>query len=440
MRLLISAYACAPNRGSEHAVGWNWATEAYRLGHEVCVLASPAHRGAIDAACTADPALQGIHWVFPEVRAWPLQPAIEPRWERTYNLLWQRAALHHARALHAEMRFDAVHHLTWGGIRAPTFLGALGVPLIVGPIGGGETSPPALRDQFGLKARLAEKVRDLSNATITINPVVRHGLASAAVIFVKTAETNQLLTRAMRRRSATFLELGVRGAEIGKPRRAQPGPPRLLYAGRLLYWKGVHIAIQSLADLVHRMPDARLTIVGMGPEEQQLRADAEAYRLEANIDFIPWLPQAQLFDLYSTHNLLIFPSLHDSSGNVVLEALSRGLPVICLDLGGPRYIVTPKSGIIVSTVGRNTRQVAAAIADEVVQAFVSPTRLSDLSAGAIARARQFVLHDRVAELYDSARAFINPSNETVDIREGDRSWRHLTLQAPPAHQDVSTGR
>src|SRR5580700_9608275 len=138
MKLLISAYACAPNQGSEHAVGWNWTTEAHRLGHEVWVLASAAHRQAVEAACKTDPTLHGIHWAFPEIRSWPLHPGIEPKWERTYNFLWQREALRRARELNRRVAFDAVHHLTWGGVRAMTFLGSLGPPLIVGPLGGGE--------------------------------------------------------------------------------------------------------------------------------------------------------------------------------------------------------------------------------------------------------------------------------------------------------------
>ena len=93
MKLLISAYACAPNRGSEHSCGWNWTSEVTRLGHEATVLASPAHRTAILAATQQDPALQRIRWLFPEVASWPLQQGKEPGWERTYNLLWQREAL-----------------------------------------------------------------------------------------------------------------------------------------------------------------------------------------------------------------------------------------------------------------------------------------------------------------------------------------------------------
>lgn len=400
MKLLISAYACAPDRGSEHAVGWNWTTEAHKLGHEVWALASPAHREAINAACVADPKLAGINWIFPKIGFWPLRPAVEPRWERTYNLLWQVAALRHARELQKQVGFDAIHHVTWGGVRAPTFLGSLGPPLIVGPIGGGETSPPLLRDGFSLRAKVTEKVRDLSNATITLNPVVRGGLAKAAVIVVRTPDTRQLLTAAMRKKTTGFIEIGLQAEQIGKPRPRRTTPPRLLFAGRLLYWKGAHIAIRAFARLQRDMPDARLTVVGQGPERARLLADAAHYAIGDKVDFVSWVPQQELFRLYDSHDLFVFPSLHDSGGTVVLEALSRGLPVMCLDLGGPRLIVTSDSGIIVPTGGRNTDEVSASMAAEMKELFGSPDRIVALSAGAVARAHEFVVSDRVAELYD----------------------------------------
>jgi glycosyltransferase involved in cell wall biosynthesis len=404
-KLLISAYACAPNHGSEHGVGWNWTTEAHRLGHTVCALASPNHRDSISKACAEDPNLAGINWIFPEVHGWPLKQAVEPQWERTYNFLWQIAAVRAARDWHARVGFDAIHHLTWGGVRAPTFLGKLGIPLIVGPLGGGETSPWSLRDEFRVRAKLTEAIRDLSNRTITRNPIVRKGLIDAAVIFVKTPETRALLSREMQEKTRDFIELTLSGPP--KPRRERlNGPPKLLFAGRLLYWKGAHIALRTFAELVKVLPQARLTIVGKGKEQEWLHATARLHGLGDNVEFIPWLPQPELFALYQTHDLFIFPSLHDSSGGVVLEALSFGLPVVCLDLGGPKQIVSPDAGVIVSTAGRNTAQLATAMADEILGVLTSPTRLSELSAGAIDRAAQFSQSKRVATFYDLALGFI----------------------------------
>ena len=399
MKLLISAYACAPNRGSEHGSAWNWTSEAARLGEDVTVLVSPAHRDAILAATERDPALQRIRWLFPEVAFWPLQQGKEPVWERTYNLLWQREALRVARALHREQPFDLVHHLTWGGVRAPTFLGTLGPPLIIGPVGGGETSPASLRDRMPLRGRVLESVRDLSNATIELNPIVRQGLRKAGVIFARTADTKNLLSPRLRAKTYVQMELGVMPTQIGAPRPVRQAPRKLLYAGRLLYWKGVHIAVEAMAQLVANMPDAQLTIVGNGPEEARLKTEIAQRGLGANITFVSWMPQEQFLRLYDTHDLFVFPSLHDSTGWVVLESFCKGLPVACLNLGGPKDIVTPQSGIVVDTAGLDTSGVATRLAEELRTLLTDPERLAALSVGAVARAGEFLLRDQVQRLY-----------------------------------------
>jgi len=310
------------------------------------------------------------------------------------------------RALHRELGFDIVHHLTWGGVRAPTFLGSLGPPLIIGPVGGGETSPRSLRDGFRLKSRVLESIRDLSNLTIRINPLVRGGLANAAAIFAKTPDTLRLMNGTLRKKTGVFLELGIRQGEIGSPRTPRQTPPRLLYAGRLLYWKGVHIAIQAFSKILIKIPSARLTIISSGPEESGLKSDVIARKVNNNVDIMSWISQDELFRLYDTHDLLLFPSLHDSSGGVVLEALCHGMPVVCLDLGGPKEIVTPNSGVIIKTAGLNTAQVASRIADEIHALLVSPATLAKLSAGAISRAHDFLFPNRVAEFYREAQKFI----------------------------------
>ena len=417
MKILLSVYACAPNLGSDHAVGWNWATEAQRLGHEIWALVSPAHRESIKRACDEDPTLDGIHWVFPEVRRWPLKQAVEPKWERTYNLLWQRAALRHARELHRRVGFDVVHHLTWAGVRAPTFLGALTAPLIVGPAGGGETSPLSLRDNIGLKGRILEGVRDLSNSTIAMNPIIRDGLARASVIFVSTTDTQNLFTGALRNKTLVFTQLGLPKLPSGGLPHSRSGAPRFLYAGRLLYWKGVHIAIQAFADVVKEIPNARFSIVGSGPERSRLEEDVKRHNLVGNVEFIARLPQTSLFELYRSHDLFLFPSLHDSGGFVVLEALSHGLPVVCLDLGGPKDMVTPSSGVVVKNNGQNTAQRAATMAREISDLLASPEKLAALSAGAVSRAQEFILGQRIKNFYSCAMEFIPRKDSTRSVTD-----------------------
>ncbi len=400
MKLLLSAYACAPNRGSDYGVGWNWATEAHRLGHQVWVLASTVHRADIVEACSLDPRLGGIQWIFPAVKYWRIESGVEPRWERTYNMLWQSVALRHARDLHRQVRFDAIHHSTWAGVRAPTFLGTLGPPLILGPIGGGETSPLSLREELPLRGKLLEKIRDFSNRTITLNPFVRPGFSKAKVIFVQTADTQRLFGGSMRSKTVIFTTPNLQDFPNPLPRRAWHEPPKFLYVGRLLYWKGAHIALRAFAHITKHLPHSRLTIRGDGPERSRLEEQVKRYRLQTQVDFVPRLSKGELSDLYNSHDLLLFPSLHDAGGFVALEALSHGMPVVCLDLGGPRDIVTSHSGLVIKVDGRNTAEVAEAIADEILRLFNRPEKLSELSAGAILRAKDFVSSQRVKEFYD----------------------------------------
>jgi glycosyltransferase involved in cell wall biosynthesis len=429
MKLLISAYACSPQFGSEHAVGWNWITTAHRLGHEVWAFASPAHRASIEASCTHDPALAGIKWFFPEVPFWPLRDTQDAKWERTHNLFWQIAALRMAKGLVRCVQFDAVHHLTWGGVRAPTFLGALGVPLIIGPIGGGEVPPASLRKGLQFKARLTEFIRDLSNATVSFNPMIQPGLRASSLIIAKTPASRDFLPRAMQRKSMIFSEITLQPAQIGKVKQSRNAAPRLLFVGRLLYWKGGHIALDAFAHLRQHMPESRLSIVGKGPEAAQLKKEVTQRGLQSSVDFVPWLPRDQVTHYYESHDLLVFPSLHDSSGNAVLEALSRGLPVMCLDIGGPCEIVTPDCGLIVSTTSRTAQQVAQAMADDMLMLFADPTRLFALSAGAIARASQFTAADRVARFYALVTGLLQERQVSVGLpMAGENAWRPTRSQ------------
>ena len=178
-------------------------------------------------------------------------------------------------------------------------------------------------------------------------------------------------------------------------------PRKLLYAGRLLYWKGVHIAIEAMSRLVTHMPDAHLTIVGNGPEETRLKSEIAERNLEANITLVPWMPQEQFLHLYDTHDVFVFPSLHDSAGWVVLESLAEDCRSLASISAGRRRC---NAGV------RNHRRYdgagyirrCAKLAEELRALLADPERLATLSAGAIARAREFLLRDQVERLYAQA--------------------------------------
>ncbi len=107
------------------------------------------------------------------------------------------------------------------------------------------------------------------------------------------------------------------------------------------------------------------TLLGKGPFEPELRRVAAEAGMQDSIRWVSQMPQQELFALYRTMHCLLFPSLHDSSGNVVLEAQANGLPVICLDIGGPATLVTDETAIVVATSNRNEAGVVQGLANAI---------------------------------------------------------------------------
>src|SRR5687768_5860297 len=108
LRVLISAYACEPGRGSEQGVGWNWVLQAAQ-DNDVTVLTRSNQRAAIEsglASFSGNPP----HFVYLENRV--LLPfKRKGRGARWYYYFWQFSSFLVGRRLHKERRFDLVHHL-----------------------------------------------------------------------------------------------------------------------------------------------------------------------------------------------------------------------------------------------------------------------------------------------------------------------------------------
>ena len=88
---------------------------------------------------------------------------------------------------------------------------------------------------------------------------------------------------------------------------------------------------------------------------------------------------------YYEHDALLFPSLRDSGGMVVLEALAHGLPVVCTDCGGPGCIVNGCCGRVVQTLGRTRDEVIGGIAEALYDLSCDRVLLTKLSRAARAK-------------------------------------------------------
>ena len=407
MKILMSAFACCPGKGSEEGVGWNWAVQAARQGHEVSVLTQVCDRAAIMAELAKGELPEGLKFDF-LMPPWLAAPrkisqklGMGGMSDHLTHLAWQFAVLGHVRKHYRMADFDIVHHITYGGIRHPTLLGRLALPLVLGPLGGGERAPYRLRKSFHWRGWLYDLLRDLHTWSLKFDPVTRLACADALAIYVETPQSKTALPRRHHHKMSVHTEIGTHqpaSQQPSPPRRAE-GPLRLIYAGRFLYWKGMNMGLRAVAEARARGVDVRLTMVGSGPDEGEWRRLAGELGLEDAVDWRGWVPQSELIDLYRSHDALLFPSLHDSSGNVVLEAFVNGVPVICLGLGGPAEMTNASCGIVVPVEARSAEDCVSGLAKAIEDLNASADLRERLSQGARAQAHRYRWASVVRSLY-----------------------------------------
>jgi glycosyltransferase involved in cell wall biosynthesis len=181
----------------------------------------------------------------------------------------------------------------------------------------------------------------------------------------------------------------VTATQLQEPKAAsnQPGF-HLVSIGRLARTKSVELTLRAFARAWKQDPAIRLTVIGEGPEAARLRRLAASLGVGETVEWIGWLAHAEVRRTLTRHDALIFTSLRDTSGNVILEAMACGLPVIALAHQGAATITTDETAVRVrpTTIGRTT--------DELAQAILKLARSPELRERLGRAGRQ-----RVADLY-----------------------------------------
>jgi len=123
--------------------------------------------------------------------------------------------------------------------------------------------------------------------------------------------------------------------------RGTSGPLKVIYAGTFSLRKGAHHLLAGW-KLLSAGKSAQLEVFGRQMLPKRLQAD----EIEG-IAFRGSVPQRQLFEAFEAADVLVFPTLSDGFGMVVLEAMAHGLPVITTDQAGAADLVTPGNGLVV---------------------------------------------------------------------------------------------
>jgi glycosyltransferase involved in cell wall biosynthesis len=341
-RILVAAYACEPNQGSEPGVGWHWAQEISRE-NETWVITRSNNRSVIEAAqwASSNANLRFEYVDFPRALTFWKQ---KQRGVRTYYYLWQFAALVRGYALHRRMRFHLSHHITFVNAWMGTFLGLLPGPFIWGPIGNTPRFPKQLLPDAKVRCKdfLRVFVQMLGRS---FEPLYWISLVRASQVVVINHELSRTFPLRWLGKHKLQIQAAIGVDRVNKWGKKVPTPQtEILFVGRLIAMKGAHLALEAFGALASKHPDTRLTLLGSGPEELRLRRRMEGCSWQDRVKFVTWQPLETVSRFMSEADLFLFPSM-EGAGMVVLEAMASGLPVVCLDYGGPGTMVADKCGI-----------------------------------------------------------------------------------------------
>ena len=398
-KVLVSAFTCLPNRGSESGVAWNWMINLAERGVHVILVTQERNRVAIDKWKSQDKndKLSNVDFIYVSLRGSKDIPFGIIGHHIYYNI-WQLLALIKILKTGKWREVDIVHHLVYGGINTWSYLFLLPKPFMFGPVGGGELSPFSIVRRFGFKPFLLELVRFVLVQLSKINPILLIMQVRARTVLVKTPESAKCMLVA-RNKVKVSVEIGspTHSSKQLIARDYNKSGVNIVFAGRLIYWKGSELLIDALELLDGKGLGISVAIVGSGILSEKLRSRAKSF-MDIRVKFTGSISQSELFGFYRDADIFVFPSTHDSSGNVVLEAMSFGLPVVCLDLGGPPLLVGD-AGIIIATRRRPVSQVSADIAYGIERLSIDKELRMKLSELAINQSKYYTWNEAVSRGY-----------------------------------------
>ena len=338
MKILISAYSCEPNSGSEHEVGWSWIKALSKNNkNKITVITRKSNKKKIyleNTLCKK----KNVNFWFYDLPDFFLKILKKKNKKNTYLYfyLWQLLIYFKFKSKINKIKFDFIHHVTFVSLRIPSFLFLCKSNFFFGPVCGGEVIKNCLIKDFSLKAKIIEYLRLISNFYIKYSPIMNLLFLKSKKIIL-THEVNLSLVPKVFHKKVVIVP-SIFNDKIFFKNKIKKNY-NIYFAGRLLEWKGAHYLIKIFKKLYKANNKIKLEIFGDGPLKAKIIDQVKNEVFKNNIKLHGLLPQSKFLKKIKKSDLLIFPTLRDSGGYVILDALKNNINVLTTNAPGPMSII-----------------------------------------------------------------------------------------------------
>lgn len=351
MKILFDCFSCSPYYGSDEGIGWLWPYHM-RKYHEVWALVRKDRREDIEKY-GAENNINDINFIYCDIPDWMNFYYKNKAKNKNgvldfllYQWLWQYPALKAAKKADKEFDFDIIHHVSTNDFRLIGRLYKLNKPYIIGPIGGAQETPAALEEYVKLHKK-SELLRSFLNGIMTATFSYKRALNKAAKIYFSNTETFDYLKKKINdtNKCEYMTEIGCSALEMYKEKNIR-NIRTFMWAGRMEYRKG----LEFLFDVIGELPKDnswRLVLCGDGTQKEYYQSLCSEKGLDDYVTFMGKLSYDDVIKEYDNADVFVFPSLRETTGTVIVEAMSKGIPVICLNQGGAKFVLTDETGYLV---------------------------------------------------------------------------------------------
>ena len=413
MKILYVAYSCLPDKGSEEKIGWNISMESAKT-NQVIVVTKEEHRAVIEKYIR-EHNIDNPRFLFVDI------PKIHKKiWKGVaYSIrlnVWHKKALPIVRRICEDEGVDVIHQITPIEFRS---IGAYykipNTHFVCGPLGGGEYIPAGLR-KYAISNIHIECIRRMLNCLCKTRYRLGRQLSECDYFLFANRETQSYM-RSLIGDAANelYFDNGVSEGEISdlnkKPK--SEGERRIfLVAGRMAYRKGHRF----LLDAVKRLPqsaDCEFRFVGSGPEMRKLQRICRRYGLESRVIFTGRISFSEMKDEYGRADAFIMPSIRETTGAVLLEAASKGVPVIAIDRFGAPVLFDRDSAYLYT--GSNASEYIGSLENAIMSCITHPSELCIKAENAKKVVRAQTWENKVMKYNEIYRALLGVQTEGEKI-------------------------
>ena len=379
LRILINAYACCPNMGSEQGMGWNWISNIAKTC-EVFVITESEYEN-VNSRLAENCEQYGItkeqcdrmHFYFvpageTEEKSAKIRSMCWNQGTWSFYLKyakWQEKALAVARKIIDELeksgsKIDIMHQLNMAGFREPGMLykinderkkyGKKRIPLIWGPMTGYGSIPFPFMLSGGLKFTAFYSLKNTLNLLqLVMHPRVRKMVKYSDKLIAATPEMKNGIDTFYNANIEHINETGcvIKNDETSFVKTFSKEGFKVLWVGRFMYTKQLEIALKVMGQLTN-LKDFEFHIVGKGFTDEEtlaMRAKAVEYGAEKICHWHGQIPNSEVHKLMQESDIFFFTSIFEATSTVILEAIQNGLPIVCFDRCGFGPIVDDSIGM-----------------------------------------------------------------------------------------------